>query len=489
MKQEKEKSKNPIVAVFGFSLPTWISFAISFLAIPAIAKVYLPEDVAKINLYNLYLNFFLMIVYFGLDQAYIRFYYECKEKRDKQKLLMYCMGFSLIVSVIISAGMFFMRDFVSIQIAGEKTAFVPFALSVSVVLNAFFRYLNVIDRMENNFFFYSVGTILMSLATKVLYVLAAFYNPNYKSALFLIVLGQIVVVLFLLIIHRREISIKSAFPFDKELFKELLKFGIPLLPVTILSWLNNSLSPIVLRNLLTFEALGVYTLAVSAANCISLVQAGINVFWTPFSYANYETGNDKIIIGHKYITMLMVLAGIGLTAFEDIIFIILGPKYAAAKAFFPFLLVAPICYTIAETTGIGTNIVKKTYLNIFSFGFSAAVNLLFSVVLIKHFGLVGAAAAAALGGITMLAVKTAIGQKFYDSIGNKKYMLFGISLMMLICICNYVFMGKTFIRLFSFAILFAIYAVFFRNEIKEGTAFAINFLKTEIKKTKISKKR
>lgn len=482
MGKNKIKNTSPLMAVIGFSLPTWVSFGISFLAIPVIAAIYMPDEVAKINLYNTWVNFFLMVVYFGLDQAYIRFYYECKTEREKQSLLIYCMSFSVLVSLVLSALVTVFGGFVSYQISGERGMLIPFCLCASMLLNSVFRYLNVTDRMESSIFLYSVGTILMSLVTKVLYVVSALSAPNYKTAIMAMVIGQVFVVIFLTFIHRKEIVPKSFFPYNKALVKALFCFGLPLLPVTILSWLNNSLSSLILRNFLTFEALGIYTLAVSAASSISLIQAGINVFWTPFSYANYKDGNDKIINGHKYITTVMVFAGIMMTVLEDIIFIILGPKYYAAKAFFPFLLVSPICYTIAETTGIGTNIAKKTHMNIVAFVCSVSVNFLLSIVLLQTMGLVGAAIAAALGGVTMLVIKTFIGQRYYDATGKSKHMIFGVIMMLLTSFANYYFMEQMAIKFLSFAIILIACFIFYRKEIVFFITYGIDIIKKYLKR-------
>jgi O-antigen/teichoic acid export membrane protein len=64
---------------------------------------------------------------------------------------------------------------------------------------------------------------------------------------------------------------------------------------------------------------------------------------------------------------LLTLAALAIIALQDPLFMLLGEKYRPAKSFFPFLLFSPICYTIAETTGLGINISKKTYWNIIIF--------------------------------------------------------------------------------------------------------------------------
>ncbi len=54
--------------------------------------------------------------------------------------------------------------------------------------------------------------------------------------------------------------------YDKETVRVMLKFGLPLMPASIIAWLNTSISNLLIKEQLTFTALGVYSSALSIAS-------------------------------------------------------------------------------------------------------------------------------------------------------------------------------------------------------------------------------
>ena len=127
---------------------------------------------------------------------------------------------------------------------------------------------------------------------------------------------------------------------------------------------NTSLPKIFLNAYFDAGFVGVYTGCLTLVSIITLIQAGINVFWGPFVFENYKSQQRLIQSMHLVITFAIVFCGLGLLATQDIIYCLLGNKYRMSQAFYGFLLCSPIYYTIGETVGIGINIKKKTYWNI-----------------------------------------------------------------------------------------------------------------------------
>ena len=71
-----ETGKSFIRKLVGFSLVTWVSFIISFLSAPISTRLFDPSVLGKINIFNTYTNLWGVLILIGLDQAYVRFYYE-----------------------------------------------------------------------------------------------------------------------------------------------------------------------------------------------------------------------------------------------------------------------------------------------------------------------------------------------------------------------------------------------------------------------------
>jgi len=286
------KKNNFIKNVIGFSIPTWISFAISFISTPIITRLFQPSEIGKINLFSTFLNLFLLIVYFGLDQAYVRFYKELPGKYTKNELFTFSLGFSLFIGIIISTIILIFSKFFSIQISGTNNFIISTCLSLSIIANIVLKFLNVYSRVEQNIILYSIQAIAIALISKVFYVIVALWNPTHENAIIALTIGYIIIAILFLSIKGDVISIAGYF--DKKSVVTLLKFGIPLIPVTILSWLNNSIPQFMLKTFVDYSAIGIYTNAVAIANTMNLIQTGFSLYWIPYVYANYKTHQETI---------------------------------------------------------------------------------------------------------------------------------------------------------------------------------------------------
>ena len=99
---QQSNGLNFIKKLVGFSSAAWISAAISFIATPIVTRIFLPEEIGKVNLFITFLTFFQTICILGLDQAYMRFYHEKENGFEKEKLLALCLRINLIIACISS---------------------------------------------------------------------------------------------------------------------------------------------------------------------------------------------------------------------------------------------------------------------------------------------------------------------------------------------------------------------------------------------------
>ena len=62
-------AKSFLSKMVGFSVATWISFLLSFFSAPITTRLFVPDEMGRINLFTTFLNLFMMFAYLGLDQA------------------------------------------------------------------------------------------------------------------------------------------------------------------------------------------------------------------------------------------------------------------------------------------------------------------------------------------------------------------------------------------------------------------------------------
>ena len=469
-----ETAKSFLNKFVGFSIVTWVSFAISFLTAPISTRLFVPEVLGKINIFNTYTNLFGILIMIGLDQAFARFYLERPNNKSIGYLFSFCFGITYaLLAVIIILSLPF-ESKLSWWLFEEKDNLLLYLFFFSVFCSATLRYLNLSYRMEKNVKMYTIQGILMTLVSKVLYLGVGFWDSSYKPALIVLTVSHFGLALGFLFIQRRRFEWLNGY--DRLFSKEMFKYAIPLIPVSVLMWANQSIPQIVMQKTMDYYYIGIFTSATALAGIINIIQAGFNTFWLPYTYENYreQTGQfDKV---HRYLVCVLTLLALLLVLSQDVVFLLLGEKYRAAKTFFPFLIIGPVCYIIGETTGMGIDISKKTYLNIVVFSCSVFVNVAFCLELRKPFGISGIAMANAMAGITAMLLKTHFGQKYYHAIDSRKYLYTCIAFIACSAfITQYIDLLPLKLILLLVLLLLSLY--YYRMEVKELMVYSISFIK------------
>ena len=469
-----ETGKSFIKKFVGFSLVTWVSFCLSFLTSPISTRLFEPEVLGKINIFNLYTNLFSILILLGLDQAFVRFYLERPQNRTIGYLFTFCFSVTysvLFVSIILAIPI---QDILSRFLFQEEDNLLLWLFFGSVFCSSTLRYLNLSYRMEQNIMLYTIQGILMTIVSKVLYIGVGFWNPSYKPALIVLVASNLLLVIVFLFIQRKRFEfIREC---DKDFIQEMIKFAFPLIPVSILMWANSSIPQIVIQHTMDYYSVGIFTSAIGLANMILIIQAGFNTFWVPYIYENYKTQTGQFFKVHKYLICVLIIFSLLVIGLQDIIFMLLGEKYRAAKEFFPFLIMGPMCYIIGETTGIGIDISKKTYLNLIVFFTSVMANLCLSFLLGRIFGLPGIAISTAIAAIMAMMLKSFFGGKYYHVVDSYRYLIGALIFIILASLTSWL-CEIIWLRLLIVYFYLSVAFVFYRLELRELFVYVVSFLK------------
>jgi O-antigen/teichoic acid export membrane protein len=283
------------------------------------------------------------------------------------------------------------------------------------------------------------------------------------------------------IIQRGSIDRRPSKP-DRAFVTALASFALPLAPITLLAWANNNITLVILRSMLGFAALGTFSAALSLAGTIKVIQAGFNAYWAPFVYRNYKRKDNKFWSIHRAVASILVVFVLLLVLAQDIVFLLLGEKYRGAAEFFPFLLVTPMCYTLAATTGLGIEIKKKTYWNTLIYLMSAAVSLALCLVLIPNLGVNGAAIAAATSGLVYVTARTIIGESYFRSVKHYWYLVATLGLTLLAAVVSIVLYQHPVARLLVVLGLFLAALAVFRAPLASMGTLALGIARTQVRR-------
>ena len=180
MDQSKKKFLKNMV---GFSMMTWISFLLGFISSPIATRLFVPEELAKFNMFSTYGSLIASVCYLGLDQAYVRFFREPPGKANRKSLYTFCtlvpLAFSLAAALVLS---FFWRS-LSVQVMGTESRSVFVQLCLFSFFLVLFRFLSLSYRMEQNAKLYTIQGVCHVVVTKLAYLAVGFDDARGQTAI------------------------------------------------------------------------------------------------------------------------------------------------------------------------------------------------------------------------------------------------------------------------------------------------------------------
>lgn len=424
-----------IRSLLAFSLPTWINAVLGVVAVPIVTRLFEPEVLGKFNLFSTYSTILFCIALIGINQGIMRFYHEPPGRNTTGGFYKLCHSVAAVSVCLVIGGIIVCRVYLSNAIAGEYDPYLVLCLALFVVAATFLNVVNSSFRMRGATLAYGVMTVLMNVGAKLTYVGATLLDDKFVGAITLITISYVALAVFYMMMDLFRYR-KEPVVFGRDEIIPLLTYSLPLMPVLFISQINTALPKVMIASSLGYSEVGVYTSAYSIVSLISVVQSGINVFWAPFVYKNYSKYPEYLSAGHDIIAFAMTVFGLGVILAQDFIYLAIGPNYHGSQSFFPLLLFAPVCYTISETTGVGINISKKTYLNLVVYGVTILVTLVLCRLLVPVLHLEGAAIAVAMAALVMLIIKTLLGERYYRVINSRTRSFLAPTLFLVVAAAN-----------------------------------------------------
>lgn len=408
-----------------FSVGPIVGALLGFITVPLITYFISPDEYGRTSMFTLAQGILSMLMYLGLDQAFVREFNEYKD--SIKKLMVNALIIPLLMVFVLDIIVVFNARYISFLMFDTREElyavyFLAIMLPFMIIEN--FSLLKI--RMEEKGLQYSFFSILLKvflLALTVGFFLV--YEKSFRSVVYAMALAEIIngLILFFVALFPLKLSIRDI---DKALIKKMLSFGLPLVPAALLSWVLTSMDKIMLRTLCDYTELGLYTAAFKIVSILGIIQTCFTLFWTPVAYRWYESkvDNKQFEMVNNVVAFIMTATCMGLLLFKDIVAMVLGADFRTAIYIFPFILLYPIMYTMSEATAVGIAFSRKTQYTIVVSTSSGLLNILLNYLLIPRFGGVGAAVATGASYIVFFWVRTLISRRLWFKFELKHFLFY-----------------------------------------------------------------
>ncbi len=398
-KNDSQNAKSgPLSGFLSFFYGNFVVLILGFIQTPLLTRILSTDEYGKTGMFETAVTVIYIFAILGLDQAYIRYYYE--KNIDRGALLRRCISPALMIVSVLSV--------VYIMFSGPANRFLFGATGADVIalviiytfISVFERFFFLDVRMQQNGRLYSNINIIEKVLS-ILTIIAAFYliGNDFRIGLYALVVpwgtttAFLVIRYFCLRGHRTDIGQENAYIPS---YRELISYGVPFITVLLMEWALSSCDKIALRSFSSFDELGIYEAAMKIVILLITFKNTFIAYWSPVAMERFESGiNDenKAFFRRSYemIVMLCIAGATALILLRKVIVLLLGPDYRSAEAVIPFLTLMPIFAIMFEVTVQSIKFAKKgKYLNAASV-VALLVNIIGNLILVPRYGGMGAA--------------------------------------------------------------------------------------------------
>jgi O-antigen/teichoic acid export membrane protein len=388
--------------------------ALNFLLLPLYVQYLTKADYGVLALLASVEATVKLFFRWGVDGAFMRFWYDCEDERGRQRLastlfffLLGANGLLLVLSLIAS-------PFISerlLQSTGKTLALQLVLLNTFAIGFTFipFHVLRIQGRARE----FSGLTLARSASTLVLRLVLI---VGAGLGVMGVVLADVIVTAVLLVFMLRWFAPLVRPTFSRALLRQSLAFGLPRIPHGFAMQLMAVGDRFVMTRYVSVEEIGVYSMGVSFGLIEKIVLGAFEYAWAPFYYATArEPEADRVFsaVGTYGIAVLALMTA-GLSAIAtDLLGLVTHGQYVAAADVVTWTAVGVFFYGVYLLTSIGLNITSKTAYYPVTTAVGAALNIGLNFVLIPRFGIIGAAWANGAAYAMQAALAFRFSQRFY----------------------------------------------------------------------------
>ena len=278
----------------------------------------------------------------------------------------------------------------------------------------------------------SIDKMIVYSLTGIVYVLAiAIFSilllPTYNLSGYLIalILSSLIASIFA-VVSSMSYKYFKLFSFDKSHLLELLKYGIPLIPNTVMWWLVDGINRPIMMNEIGTDAIGIYAIANKMPGFLSMIFVVFSNAWGISMLEEFKKPDFNSFF-NKTMKVLVFVVAIGsalmITGSKLIVSILASSEFYEAWNYVPILIIGVMFQHISTLVGGVFMAERKSKYFFYSSIWGAVTSVILTLFFIKVCGLMGVCVAVALSFMCMAIVRIKFAWKYINLLEIKYYII------------------------------------------------------------------
>jgi O-antigen/teichoic acid export membrane protein len=367
---------------------------VNLLLVPVLTRVLVPQQYGVADLVVAYSASALLVLVFGMDSALARFFYEQPDREARIRMTSSSLVWRLVTGGTVAALLFAFAGPISGRVLGGAVyakylrlgaCALPFTL-LTLFANDVLR----VTFQPWKFIALNVTQTLLVGGLTLEFVLAR--HLGVAGVLWGKLFGDALAAALGLVLCRHSLRPR----FSRTLLRRMLRFGLPLVPVSIAYGVIGFVDREALQRTASLDTVGVYGVAMKFFAVITMGVQAFSLAFGPFAYARAQDPDAPRLYARVFALYLAVasLGALAVGVFAPaIVAVIATPRYASAAAPALWLAFAAVAQGAFSIAVLGITLKLRTSLLGWIAGGAALVAVVGNQVLTPALGAEGAAMA------------------------------------------------------------------------------------------------
>jgi len=391
------------------------SRAIGLLMIPFYTRFLAPADYGLLELLGLTTFVIGTVVGLGLNAAIMRFYYDQPTDEGRREVISTAILFGIGLLLVVYAVLFTASPFIALAVFKTQTysgylriVFISLCLDTMTDLG-----LSYVRARQRSLRASTLDLVRLAIALSLNVYFIAGLRLGVVGVLYSSLIASTIMATVLITTTLWEVGIR----FSAEKLVAMLRYGIPLIPMTFGLFVLNFSDRFFLQAYTNLDTVGVYSLGYKFGMISGvLITSPFLQFWGVYMYEVVERPDARDLIARLqvYLTLLLLSFTLALSVFsEELLRVLSPPEYWGAAHVIPIVGLAYVFMGLSHFFRVGLYYTKQTKYLGYAVGGSAILNLPLNLALIPTFGAAGAAWATLISFVILALATFKVSQQIF----------------------------------------------------------------------------
>ncbi len=403
---------------------------LSFLLVPLYTGKLPTTDYGEVSILFSWLVFFNVILSYGMETAFFRFF---NSEKDKQNVIATATISIFWSTIFFLFGALIFRDSLAAY-ANVEVQYITYAiwiLALDALVIIPFSKLRANQR-PMMYATIKIGNVMVNLMLNIFFLVylpqLAADNPHsfidnlyveHSEIGYIFIANLLASLLTLVVLSPNYFSLDRKF--DTVLWKKMMKYGLPILVGGIAFAVNEHFDKIFLGYWLpeniAKSQVGIYSacykLGLFMVLFATAFRLGIEPFF--FSHSSNEKAPETYAVITKYFVIMGSVILLGVIVFADVLKLLLidNKSYWEAMKVVPLIILANFCLGIYNNLSVWYKLTDKTQMGAYISIIGAIITLILNYLLIPKYSYYGSAIATIAAYGSMMIISYILGNKYY----------------------------------------------------------------------------